>query len=919
MSESGESPGTESSALPWRDKDPPPGFDGDVEKFEGYLRELKMWRHETDVPAKKHAVKMLRALSGPAKAVCQELEVETLLTEAGAEAIVNKLKEYYQPHLETAMPRAFERAVYGEARRPKETFGEFIVRQDALFHELREEGVPLDETVRGYVMFRQANLSQTQEDQVTTWTQGKFDRPAVLAALRKLEKVQRERGGKHYLTVDEDTLEGYDSEDDGNYIYLGDADLEQVYEEEELTEALATYQQVRQAIREQKNGRGYFQPKGIGKSSTGRFGKGAKGSQMQGIKFGGKGTRVHIDVLKLRTKCARCGQIGHWARECVNEPDAKGKNRASSASDGASPKSGFCETGLTEDPSPSSTYQVFEAEYSSTPSFSGITTSGSMGIIDTAAQGGLIGLPALRRLEESLKNHGLQVVWTGKKAQAKGIGGDAKVCGVVEIPVGIGHVNGLIEATVVEDEVPFLLSIQFLKQVGAIVDLQSSALVLTQYGKSSTIHHLHSGHVAVQVLDFHEEGWQLPDLAVERTRKEASFRVFTATISQNEEWEKVSMSDPGKAERAVRNWRVIMEHVADLMDLARVQIRLEDWHPDGFVHGSPQCSSFSRPASGSEPFSCMDGATQLQITKASIYAELIQLGEYLGKRKCKEAPTSHIKACGHPMAALAGAGNQAQREAWCRKCHARWGVDARVMDDIANKKKVIHVNGKTFTMGAKSTMTRTETPPRTPVRTPSAKKASKWPMTPGSPLTPPWNAEQLSTPRTTTMECHCKAPAVQLIVKKEGPTQGRLFWKCAKRVCNFFEWDPQETQALQRKLLQEQEDAEVRRWEEQEEAERKQMVQQTMLMAEHRHQEIMEAASAQHALEVETLKNQLLWMSAVAGEERMEEVFKSPVLQQEMMSKAMAMKEELQSQEAQAQMAMEQVQGYPGSQTSSRQ
>eukprot|EP00913_Durusdinium_trenchii_P030436 g28511.t1 len=664
MSESGESPGTESSALPWRDKDPPPGFDGDVEKFEGYLRELKMWRHETDVPAKKHAVKMLRALSGPAKAVCQELEVETLLTEAGAEAIVNKLKEYYQPHLETAMPRAFERAVYGEARRPKETFGEFIVRQDALFHELREEGVPLDETVRGYVMFRQANLSQTQEDQVTTWTQGKFDRPAVLAALRKLEKVQRERGGKHYLTVDEDTLEGYDSEDDGNYIYLGDADLEQVYEEEELTEALATYQQVRQAIREQKNGRGYFQPKGIGKSSTGRFGKGAKGSQMQGIKFGGKGTRVHIDVLKLRTKCARCGQIGHWARECVNEPDAKGKNRASSASDGASPKSGFCETGLTEDPSPSSTYQ---------------------------------------------------------------------------------------------------------------------------------------------------------------------------------------------------------------------------------------------------PFSCMDGATQLQITKASIYAELIQLGEYLGKRKCKEAPTSHIKACGHPMAALAGAGNQAQREAWCRKCHARWGVDARVMDDIANKKKVIHVNGKTFTMGAKSTMTRTETPPRTPVRTPSAKKASKWPMTPGSPLTPPWNAEQLSTPRTTTMECHCKAPAVQLIVKKEGPTQGRLFWKCAKRVCNFFEWDPQETQALQRKLLQEQEDAEVRRWEEQEEAERKQMVQQTMLMAEHRHQEIMEAASAQHALEVETLKNQLLWMSAVAGEERMEEVFKSPVLQQEMMSKAMAMKEELQSQEAQAQMAMEQV------------
>ena len=111
MSGSVDASGTEESVSPlWRDKDPPPSFDGDTEKFKGYLRELKVWRHETDVPAKKHAVKMLRALTGPAKAVCNELEVETLLTEAGAEAIVTKLKDYYQPHLETAMPRAFDRA-----------------------------------------------------------------------------------------------------------------------------------------------------------------------------------------------------------------------------------------------------------------------------------------------------------------------------------------------------------------------------------------------------------------------------------------------------------------------------------------------------------------------------------------------------------------------------------------------------------------------------------------------------------------------------------------------------------------------------------------------------------------------------------------------------------------------------------------
>ena len=116
--------------------------------------------------------------------------------------------------------------------------------------------------------------------------------------------------------------------------------------------------------------------------------------------------------------------------------------------------------------------------------------------------------------------------------------------------------------------------------------------------------------------------------------------------TSGEEWEKVSMQEHRRSERAIRNWRVLMEHVSDLMELC--------------VLGVPPCSSFTRPASGSEPFSCLDGASPMQITKASIYAELIQLGEFLGQTRCKTAPDIHMKACAHPLAALAGAGNQAQ-------------------------------------------------------------------------------------------------------------------------------------------------------------------------------------------------------------------------------------------------------------------
>ena len=294
---------------------------------------------------------------------------------------------------------------------------------------------------------------------------------------------------------------------------------------------------MRQAIREQRNGRGYFQPKGKGGGSP----SSSKGNrQTQNIKFTGKGTRVHIDVLKLRTKCAKCGQIGHWAKECTNEPDGKGKGHA--ASDGSSPKSGFFEVVSMEGGSGSHVFHITLGQCleharagrrSQEPPFSGITTQSTMGIVDTAAQGGLIGLPALERLQEALRVHHLKVKWTGKQAQAKGIGGSAKVCGVVEIPVGIAGVNGLIEATVVEEEVPFLLSIQFLKQVGAIVDLNHGNLTLSKFGTTSPLVHMPSGHVAVGVQVFHEDGWQLPDAACEKHREESSFRFFSAVRSQS--------------------------------------------------------------------------------------------------------------------------------------------------------------------------------------------------------------------------------------------------------------------------------------------------------------------------------------------------------------------------------------------------
>ena len=65
----------------------------------------------------KHGVRMLRTLTEPARAAAEEVPLDELLQEGGSAAIMKKLKEHFAPYLESALPRAFERAVYSDMRK----------------------------------------------------------------------------------------------------------------------------------------------------------------------------------------------------------------------------------------------------------------------------------------------------------------------------------------------------------------------------------------------------------------------------------------------------------------------------------------------------------------------------------------------------------------------------------------------------------------------------------------------------------------------------------------------------------------------------------------------------------------------------------------------------------------------------------
>lgn len=563
----------------FKDRDPPPTYDGENPEltFRMYEKAVKLWQFETDVPIQKQGAKLLRALTGPAKLAAEDLDFDDIAQENGVKNVLNKLREFFSPHLEVSLPRAFETAVYGQPRAAKESFIEYVNRVDRSFLYLEKEGVSLPEGAQGYIMYRQASLTEAQEQRVQTWTEGKYDRKSIVASLRRLDKVIKEKGKNTYY---EEQLDGAGQvfaseeaevveESDEEHIYINEGDLNEVYDEADMMAALASYKEVRQALREKKVSRGYYpnawnREKGSGKGYAG------------GKKGGSHARRIHIEQLKLRTRCNRCQQIGHWEKECQNprvERGAAGSTSSSASASrfGSSTKSGFFVISAEEkkpsaenfwlrqfvqerrnsvpvealDEESHSDYKVrFETrgsgiEKSSDLSFCGLTTMSSVGIVDTAAESGLVGEAALERLEGSLFKHGLKCKWTPKKSAAKGVGGVAKSLGVVMIPMGIGGLNGVLECTVVQDEVPLLLPVCMLKALKVILNFENYSMRIPDENINIPMKPLPSGHVTIQVDHFAEGPFEVPhavgkseDFVIEDEK--CNYHVESAMVAQFE-------------------------------------------------------------------------------------------------------------------------------------------------------------------------------------------------------------------------------------------------------------------------------------------------------------------------------------------------------------------------------------------------
>ena len=280
------------------------------------------------------------------------------------------------------------------------------------------------------------------------------------------------------------------------------------------------------------------------------------------------------------------------------------------------------------------------------------------------------------------------------------------------------------------------------------------------------------------------------------------------------------------------------------------QEQVSSWQEDGSSIGL-----FSSPSLGAATLAPQSPSTTSYApknAKGQIYKELIKTGDPLPLRKSKTPPPVNFAICTHPADSLVGAGNQSQREIWCRKCHQRWLVDHEVMDQLKSKGET---KKKTPNQPLEHTLPIVKKLLANMPRVASSAKdrqrrdsevSSIHPLSEAQPSTAA--AERSTRVMGYAVNCQCGKEADRLIVKKDGPTKGRHFYKCRARLCNFFEWDATEVQELQQ--AQRQAQAIATRSEE--------MIQE----AERRHMTAMEEQRIQFNEQVQYLQGQIMWLTS---------------------------------------------------------
>ena len=254
--------------------------------------------------------KLLEYVSGEAEEVCEGLALEKITKEDGHKLIFEALDGRYRELEKEALHNHLHEYFYELKIRPGESYRNMTVRLDTSYRRLQEHSVELPEEVRGWFLLQKLKLDQAAQALLLTSTNSlKYSEINKAVQAIYPQGVAPNAIGKTREVFSAEGDETVEFEDErAEHVYEAIAEQFQLadeYEEEDALDVFETYKDIRRRVQQKKLGRGY------------------KGHQSGDWKLSGT-LKGKLELMKSKTRCHVCKELGRWKRECPKRMQSGG-------------------------------------------------------------------------------------------------------------------------------------------------------------------------------------------------------------------------------------------------------------------------------------------------------------------------------------------------------------------------------------------------------------------------------------------------------------------------------------------------------------------------------------------------------------------------------------------------------------------